>query len=118
MVEGKDLTMRYGERTALKGISFEIGQGELFGLLGLNGAGKTTLISILSTLLKPSSGRVKVRSLDVVHRANEIEPLIGMVPKEIALYSTLSARENLSFYGQITAFTALSSRRGSTSSWR
>jgi ABC-2 type transport system ATP-binding protein len=101
MVEVKDLIQRYGERTALDGISFEIGQGELFGLLGPNGAGKTTLISVLSTLLKPSSGCAKVRSLDVVDRAKEIKPLIGVVPQEIALYSTLSARENLSFYGQM-----------------
>lgn len=101
MVEVKDLIMRYGERTALNGIGFEIGRGELFGLLGPNGAGKTTLISVLSTLLKPSSGHVTVRSLDVVERAKEIKPLIGIVPQEIALYPSLSSRENLSFYGQI-----------------
>ena len=101
MVEVKDLAMRYGERTALNGIDFEIARGELFGLLGPNGAGKTTLISVLSTLLKPGSGRVTIRSLDVVDRAKEIKAFIGTVPQEIALYSTLSARENLSFYGRI-----------------
>jgi len=101
MVEVKDLTMRYGERTALNGIAFEIDRGELFGLLGPNGAGKTTLISVLSTLLKPSSGRATIRSLDVADQAKEIKPFIGTVPQEIALYSTLSARENLSFYGRM-----------------
>lgn len=101
MVEVKDLIRRYGDRTALNGIAFEIGQGELFGLLGPNGAGKTTLISVLSTLLKPTSGRVTIRSLDVVDQAREIKPFIGTVPQETALYSTLSARENLSFYGRM-----------------
>ena len=101
MVEVKDLTMRYGERTALTGIGFEIDRGELFGLLGPNGAGKTTLISILSTLLKPSSGQVKIGSLDVLRQGKEIKHFIGTVPQEIALYPTLSARENLSFYGRM-----------------
>ena len=101
MVEVRDLIRRYGERTALNGIGFEIGQGELFGLLGPNGAGKTTLISVLSTLLKPSAGHVTIDSMDVVLQAKEIKRLIGTVPQEIALYPTLSARENLSFYGRM-----------------
>jgi ABC-2 type transport system ATP-binding protein len=101
MVEVKDLTMRYGERTALNGINLAVDRGELFGLLGPNGAGKTTLISILSTLLKPSSGQVKIGSLDVLRHGKEIKHLIGTVPQEIALYPTLSARENLSFYGRM-----------------
>jgi len=101
MVEVKDLTMRYGERTALNGINLAVDRGELFGLLGPNGAGKTTLISILSTLLKPSSGQVKIGSLDVLRDGKEIKHLIGTVPQEIALYPTLSARENLSFYGRM-----------------
>jgi ABC-2 type transport system ATP-binding protein len=101
MVEVKDLIRRYGDRTALNGIAFEIYRGELFGLLGPNGAGKTTLIYILSTLLKPSSGSVTVRSLDVVDQAKKIKPFIGTVPQEIALYPTLSASENLSFYGRM-----------------
>jgi ABC-2 type transport system ATP-binding protein len=101
MVEVKDLTMRYGERTALTGIGFEIDRGELFGLLGPNGAGKTTLISVLSTLLKPSSGLVTIGSMDIVHQAKKIKHSIGTVPQEIALYPTLSARENLSFYGRM-----------------
>ena len=101
MVEVKDLTMRYGERTALSGIGFQIDRGELFGLLGPNGAGKTTLISILSTLIKPSSGQVKIGSLDVLRQPKKIKHLIGTVPQEIALYPTLSTRENLSFYGRM-----------------
>jgi len=101
MVEVKDLTMRYGERTALTGIGFDIDRGELFGLLGPNGAGKTTLISILSTLLKPSSGRVTIGSMDILHQAKKVKHLIGTVPQEIALYPTLSAHENLSFYGRM-----------------
>ena len=101
MVEVKDLIMRYGERTALAGVGFEIDRGELFGLLGPNGAGKTTLISILSTLLKPSSGHVTIDSMEIVHQAKKIKHFIGTVPQEIAVYPTLSARENLSFYGRM-----------------
>jgi ABC-2 type transport system ATP-binding protein len=101
MVQVQDLIRRYGDRTALKGISFDIGTGELFGLLGPNGAGKTTLINVLATLLEPSSGNVTIRSMDVVRQAREIKHSIGIVPQEIALYSTLSARENLHFYGRM-----------------
>jgi ABC-2 type transport system ATP-binding protein len=101
MVEVEDLTVRYGNRTALNGVGFAIGQGELFGLLGPNGAGKTTLVSVLSTLLKPTSGSVAVGSMDVVREAEGVKQIIGVVPQEIALYPTLSARENLGFYGRI-----------------
>ena len=101
MVEVKDLIRRYGTRTALNGISFEIGRGELFGLLGPNGAGKTTLVSVLSTLLKPSSGHVTIGSMDIVRKTKEIKRFIGTVPQEIAVYSAFSARENLSFYGRM-----------------
>lgn len=101
MVEVRDLFRQYGTRAALSGVSFAIGQGELFGLLGPNGAGKTTLISILSTLLKPTSGSVTIASMDVVNDAKKVKKIIGVVPQEIALYHTLTARENLGFYGRI-----------------
>lgn len=101
MVEVRDLIRHYGDRTALRGISFSIRQGELFGLLGPNGAGKTTLISVLSTLLKPTSGHVTIASMDVVNDAKRVKKIIGVVPQEIALYHTLTARENLGFYGRI-----------------
>jgi ABC-2 type transport system ATP-binding protein len=101
MVEVRDLIRSYGDRTALNGISFEIDPGELFGLLGPNGAGKTTLISVLSTLLEPDSGSATIRSLDVLGQAARIKPFIGVVPQEIALYPSLSALENLSFYGRM-----------------
>ncbi len=110
MVKVLDLIRRYGERTALKGLNFEIAPGELFGLLGPNGAGKTTLINVLATLLKPTSGHVTIRSMDVVRQAKEIKHFIGIVPQEIALYSTLSARENLGFYGRMYGLQGLELR--------
>src|SRR5512139_210980 len=88
MVEVRDLIQHYGDRAALRGISFSIRQGELFGLLGPNGAGKTTLISVLSTLLKPTSGHVTIASIDVVNDAKKVKKIIGVVPQEIALYHT------------------------------
>ena len=83
-----DVHKRYGPIAALDGVSFHVAEGEMFGLLGPNGAGKTTLLSIVSGLLQPTSGTVRVRAPDA-RRA------IGIVPQELAIYLELSARENL-----------------------
>ena len=96
-----DLVKKYGERAAVQGVSFSIQEGEIFGLLGPNGAGKTTLLSILSTLLAPDEGAVRIDGHDVVHETRRVKPLIGFVPQELALYQTLSAWDNLVFFGRI-----------------
>ncbi|MDI6809770.1 MAG: ATP-binding cassette domain-containing protein, partial [Candidatus Eisenbacteria bacterium] len=101
IIEVSGLVKKFGDLTAVDGVSFEIEEGEIFGLLGPNGAGKTTTISILSCLLAPSGGRVTVAGMDVVADANEVKKIIGIVPQDIALYPTLSARDNLSFFGHI-----------------
>jgi ABC-2 type transport system ATP-binding protein len=98
-VEG--LVKRYGQRVAVAGIIFSIREGEVFGLLGPNGAGKTTLISILATLLPPDEGRVLVCGYDLRREADRIRPLIGFVPQELAFYPTLSAWDNLAFFGRL-----------------
>jgi ABC-2 type transport system ATP-binding protein len=109
IIEARGLVKRYGAPSAgsgrgveaVKGISFAIRRAEIFGLLGPNGAGKTTTISMLSCLLEPSEGTAIVAGHDVVRAPGEVKRRIGLVPQELALYPTLSARDNLSFYGRI-----------------
>ena len=96
-----NLSKRYDNFTAVNGVSFEIKRGEIFGLLGPNGAGKSTIISILCCLLEPSSGRVTIDGLDLQKDDTAIKRIIGVVPQEISLYHTLTARENLEFYAKI-----------------
>jgi ABC-2 type transport system ATP-binding protein len=101
IVEVTGLVKTYGDFVAVKGITFAILQGEIFGLLGPNGAGKTTTLSVLSCLLAPTAGQATIAGHDVVAEAMMVKRLIGVVPQEIAVYPTLSARDNLAFFGRI-----------------
>ncbi len=101
MITVQGLVKRYGQRTAVNGVSFSVQAGEVFGLLGPNGAGKTTTISIPATLLQPDEGQVTIGGYDLRTQAAAAKPLIGFVPQELALYPTLSARDNLAFFGRI-----------------
>lgn len=101
MIEINGLVKKYGERVAVNEVSFCVQEGEIFGLLGPNGAGKTTTISILATLLPPDQGQVTIGGYDLVRETNQIKTLIGFVPQELALYPTLSAWDNLAFFGRI-----------------
>ena len=101
ILEVHHLTKKFGEFTAVNGISFEIREGEIFSLLGPNGAGKTTTISMLSTLFAPTSGDALIAGHSVVKDSMAVRELIGVVPQELALYDELTARENLSFWGQM-----------------
>lgn len=101
IIEIKGLTKRFGELVADDGVSIEINEGEVFGLLGPNGAGKSTLISMMTTLLEPDSGEIIINGFDIKKQQTEIKKLLGLVPQEIALYPTLTARENLMFWGKM-----------------
>ena len=101
ILEVHDLVKKYGDFTAVKGITFDIQEGEIFSLLGPNGAGKTTTISVLSTLYAPTSGDALIGGHSVSKEAMTVRHLIGVVPQELALYDDLTARENLSFWGQM-----------------
>ncbi|MWB93875.1 ATP-binding cassette domain-containing protein [Flavobacterium sp. GA093] len=86
---------------SLNDISLEINEGQIFGLLGPNGAGKTTLISMLCGLIKPTSGQFTIDNLSYKNDAAKIKKIIGVVPQEYALYPTLTARENLHYFGSM-----------------
>ena len=86
---------------SLDDFSLDIIEGEVFGVLGPNGAGKTTLISILCGLLKPTSGSFTINGLNYYNNAFDIKKIIGVVPQEYALYPTLTARENLHYFGSM-----------------
>jgi len=101
ILEVKELVKKYGDFTAVNGISFDIKEGEIFSLLGPNGAGKTTTISMLSTLYVPTSGEATIGGHSVTKEQMAVRNLIGVVPQELALYEDLSARENLVFWGQM-----------------
>jgi ABC-2 type transport system ATP-binding protein len=101
LLEIRDLRKSYGKYVALDGVSFQVGEGEFFGLLGPNGAGKTTLLSIISCLLEPSAGEVRLAGHTVRLADRDIRRLIGIVPQELAIYGELTARENLQFFGAL-----------------
>jgi len=97
----QDLQKSFGDTHAVKGISLQVARGEVFGLLGPNGAGKTTTISMLTGLLEPTGGSITVDGLDLKRHTREVKAQMGLVPQELALYTTLSARQNLMFFGRI-----------------
>ena len=99
MIEVEQLRKQYGDFTAVHDVSFNARAGEIFGLLGPNGAGKTTTIGCISSLLAPTSGRIRVMGHDVVSDGVAARRSIGVVPQEIALYDDLSAHENLAYWG-------------------
>ncbi len=101
ILEVKDLKKNYGGFAAVKGITFDIKEGEIFSLLGPNGAGKTTTISMLSTLYTPTAGDASIGGHSISKEPMAVKQVIGVVPQELALYEDLTARENLIFWGQM-----------------
>ncbi len=91
----EELVKKYGKVYALKGISFRVYEGEVFGLLGPNGAGKTTTIKAIGGALKPTRGKVYVKGLDSYKNSIEVKKIIGVVPELPSLYPELSVKENL-----------------------
>jgi ABC-2 type transport system ATP-binding protein len=97
----KDLRKTYGDNEAVKGISFSVLRGEIFSLLGPNGAGKTTTINMLSCLIEPTGGTAEIAGHAIPGDTLNVRRAIGVVPQEIALYDSLSARQNLEFWGRL-----------------
>jgi len=99
MINVSNLKKTFNTVDALKGISFNITQGECYGLLGPNGAGKTTTISIMSTWIEPNDGEVNIAGYDLKKNPLDCKKSIGVVTQELALYNELSAYDNLLFWG-------------------
>ena len=96
-IETNKLTKKFKEKTAVSGINLKINEGELFALLGTNGAGKTTTIKMLSTLILPTEGEIKILGLDILKDRQKIKEILNVSPQETAIAPNLSVKENLEF---------------------
>ncbi|MFC4024736.1 ABC transporter ATP-binding protein [Oceanobacillus longus] len=101
MLELIDISKKFKQNAAVKSMNMFIEKGEIVGLLGPNGAGKSTAISILSSLVEPTSGDVKYQQKSIIKNPVALRKIIGIVPQEIALYEDLTAEENMKFFGRI-----------------
>src|SRR4249919_2374828 len=100
-IEVRDIVKRFGDFTAVKGVSFGVEEGEVFGLLGPNGAGKSTLIRMLTTLLTPTSGIARVAGFDVATNADGVRRTIGVIPQAMTSDTELSVEENLLIFSKL-----------------
>jgi ABC-2 type transport system ATP-binding protein len=110
-IEVDAIVKAFGDFTAVKGVSFTVGEGEIFGLLGPNGAGKSTLIRMLTTLLPPTSGTARVNGFDVIERADDVRRSIGVIPQAMTSDLELSVEENLTIFAKLYGVGAAKRRR-------
>jgi ABC-2 type transport system ATP-binding protein len=101
LVRVHNLSKRFGRTLAVDGVGFELFKGEVFGLLGPNGAGKTTTIAMLTGLIQPTEGRIIIDGRDLSTGSSHVKSLIGLVPQDFAFYPSLTAEENLAFFGRL-----------------
>ena len=101
MIQVNGLTKYYGSRPAAKDITFEVGKGEVFGLLGTNGAGKSTTIKMLCGLLKPTRGSIKIGSIDIMKMPLKAKSMIGYLPENPLIYDRLTGAETLELIGKL-----------------
>jgi ABC-2 type transport system ATP-binding protein len=100
-IDVRDIVKKFGEFTAVNGVSFAVEDGEIFGLLGPNGAGKSTLIRMLTTLILPTSGTARIHGFDIVAQQDEVRKVIGVIPQAMTSDLELSVEENLSIYAKL-----------------
>ncbi|WP_409342106.1 ATP-binding cassette domain-containing protein [Paenibacillus sp. MBLB4367] len=101
VLEVNQLVKRYGDHTALHGVSFSVNAGSCFGLLGPNGAGKSTTMKIITSIIESNEGTTSVFGKDIRKEADAIRRQVGYVPQDITLFEKLSARDNLTFFGEM-----------------
>ena len=111
MLEVKEVRKSYGKHVAVKDVTFSVGKGEAFGLLGPNGAGKSTTIAMICGLLPYESGDILIDGLSVKKEPRNVKKIIGIVPQEIALYPTMTAHDNLLFWGRMYGLTRAQGKR-------
>src|SRR5499427_2012185 len=99
MIRVENLTKKFGDLTAVDGISFDVMEGEIFAFLGPNGAGKTTTIKMLTTLLQPTSGSLELDGLDPTKARDEVRKRFGVVFQDPSLDQDLTAWENMEIHG-------------------
>lgn len=101
IIVAEKLTKKFGSFTAVNQVSFEVKKGEIFGLLGPNGAGKSTIIKMLTGILAPTSGEVKVNGYDIYTETEKIKASLGYMSQKFSLYEDLTVEENINFYSGI-----------------
>ena len=101
ILEIKHLVKKFGDFTAVNGISLEIKSGEIFGILGPNGAGKTTTINLILGLLKPTSGAITIKGIDVSKGGEKVKKMMGLMTQETVVDGDLSARDNLEIFAEL-----------------
>ncbi|MBS1249533.1 MAG: ABC transporter ATP-binding protein NatA [Chloroflexi bacterium] len=110
MISVRNLVKRFGPKTVLHRLDFEVGAGDFVGLLGPNGAGKTTLLRILASLSRPAAGRVQIAGYRLPAQAAQVRRRLGVVSHQPLLYGDLTAEENLFFYGRMYALEEVKTR--------
>lgn len=106
MINIIDISKKFNTTDALSGVSFDVHEGEILGLLGENGAGKSTLLRIISTMLHPTSGTVVVNGYDIIKNPKEVRKTVGILfGSEVGLYERLTARENIEYFAQLNGMT-------------
>lgn len=105
IIEIDNISKKYGDTVALKNVSFDVAEGELFGLIGPDGSGKSTLYQMLATLLLPDSGKATVGGYDIVNDYLKLRKIIGYMPERFSLYRDLTVDENLKFFARVFGVT-------------
>jgi ABC-2 type transport system ATP-binding protein len=111
VLQTEGLTKRYGSLTAVKDLTLEVYEGEVFGFLGPNGAGKTTSINMMCGLLKPDAGQVTIRGVPITEANDEVRARVGVCPQDIVLWERLTCLEQLQFIGQMYGRTGREAHR-------
>jgi len=100
-LEVNSITKRFESNVAVEDVSLKVEKGELFGLLGPNGAGKSTLTKMVSGMMNPTSGSIKIAGFNMQESPMKVKELLGVIPQDIVLYDYMNAYENLAFFGKI-----------------